>query len=53
MLTDNAALISDLENDYKKLSVECKKKYNIIREGIDISIKPIKKLITKDNYYQR
>ena len=46
MLTDNAALISDLENDYKKLSVECKKKYNIIREVIDISMKAIEKLIT-------
>ena len=46
MLSDSTALISDLEQDYKKLSNECKKKYNIIREVIDISMKAIEKLIT-------
>ena len=46
MLSDSTALISDLEQDYKKLSNECKKKYNIIREVIDIKMKAIEKLIT-------
>ena len=42
-------LINDIENDYKKLGNECKKKYNTIREIIDISLKAILKLKNLEN----
>ena len=42
-------LINDIESDYKKLGNECKKKYNTIREVIDISLKAISKLKDIEN----
>ena len=43
-MSERISLISDIETDYKKLGNECKKKYNTIREVIDISLKAISKL---------
>ena len=43
-MIETSALINDIESDYKKLSNECKKKYNTIKEVIEITIKTIEKL---------
>ena len=43
-MAEISSLINDIESEYKKLGNECKKKYNTIREVIDISLKAISKL---------
>ena len=48
-MSERISLISDIETDYKKLGNECKKKYNTIREVIDISLKAISKLKDIEN----
>ena len=48
-MLERISLINDIETDYKKLGNECKKKYNTIREVIDISLKAISKLKDIEN----
>ncbi|MCQ2815941.1 MAG: hypothetical protein MJ252_01625 [archaeon] len=41
MIADMNSLLSDLEQDYKKLSAECKRKYSTVKDIIEISLKSI------------
>ena len=43
-MDDDLFLISDIENEYKKLSIETKKKYPKIKEFVDFSLKTIEKI---------
>ena len=43
-MDDDLFLINDIENDYKKLSIEAKKKYPKIKEYVDFSLKTIEKI---------
>jgi hypothetical protein len=43
-MDDDLFLIGDIENEYKKLSAEAKKKYPKIKEIIDFSLKTIDKI---------
>ena len=43
-MDDDLFLISDIENEYKKLSIEAKKKYPKIKEFADLSLKTIEKI---------
>ena len=45
-------LLEDLQNDYKKLINECKKKYFIIKEVLEISIKAIDNLKSLSKEHQ-
>ena len=48
-MLESISFINDIEADYKKLGNDCKKKYNTIREVIDISLKAISKLKDIEN----
>jgi hypothetical protein len=43
-MDDDLFLISDIENEYKKLSAETKKKYPKIKELVDFSLKTLEKI---------
>ena len=43
-MDDDLSLISDIENEYKKLSAETKKKYPKIKEYVDFALKTIEKI---------
>ena len=43
-MDDDLFLISDIENEYKKLSAETKKKYPRIKELVDFSLKTLEKI---------